>query len=68
MSDISEKKMTEEEIEAVIKQSAAMTIIADGYVPSEEENEISRKCMNGDMSWDKGIELIMKLPVSGKRR
>ena len=60
--------MTEEEIDAVLKQSAAMTVIADGYTPSVEEDEISRKCMKGEISWDEGMKLIMNLPITGKRK
>ena len=61
------RRMTEQEIEAAIQQANAMSIIADGYIPSEEENEISRKCLRGEMSWAEGMKLIMNLPVSGKR-
>ena len=59
------RKMTEKEIEAAISQANAMSIIADGYIPSEEENEISRKCMRGEMSWAEGRRLILNLSVHG---
>ena len=61
------RKMTEKEIEAAISQANAMSIIADGYIPSEEENEISRKCMRGEMSWAEGMERILALPTQEKR-
>ena len=60
-------KMTEAEIEAAIEQGNAMSIIADGYIPSEEENEIHRKCLRGEMSWIEGRRLIMNLPVHGRK-
>lgn len=60
------KAEEDKEIEATITQAAAMSIIADGYTPSEKEDEISRKCMKGEMTWDEGIEQIMSLPIEKK--
>lgn len=57
------KAEEDKEIEATITQAAAMSIIADGYTPTDKEDEISRKCMRGEMSWDEGIEEIMSLPI-----
>lgn len=54
------------ELEATIEQAAAMSIIADGYTPSKEEEEISRKCMSGEMDWAEGIKQIMALPIERK--
>lgn len=61
-----ENKMTEAEIEAAVRQGNAMSVIADGYLPSEEENEITRKCLRGEMSWTEGRRLIMNLPTGEK--
>lgn len=50
------KVSKEEKIEAIIEQSSAMVKIADGYDITDEEKEISRKCLKGEMSWKEGYK------------
>lgn len=58
-----ERKLTDQEIEAALRQSSAMVKIADGYDTTEEENEIARKCFKGEMTWEEGFKKILDLPI-----
>lgn len=58
-----EKKLTDQEIEAALRQSAAMVKIADGYDRTEEELEISRMVLKGEISSEEGFKRLMNLPI-----
>lgn len=62
-SEEKERKLTDQEIEAILRQSAAMVKIADGYDRTEEELEISRMVLRGEISSEEGFKRLMNLPV-----
>lgn len=62
-SEEKERKLTDQEIEAALRQSSAMVKIADGYDRTEEELEISRMVLRGEISSEEGFKRLMNLPV-----
>ena len=62
-SEEMERKLTDQEIEAALRQSSAMVKIADGYDRTEEELEISRMVLRGEISSEEGFKRLMNLPV-----
>lgn len=58
----------EEKIEAIIEQSSAMVKIADGYDLPEEEKEITRQCLKGEISWQEGYKKLLDFLSTTRER
>ncbi len=48
--------MTEEEIEGIIRNTNAMGRIATGVEPDEEQDEIDRRMLRGEITLEQAIE------------